>query len=481
VENMPGRLCKLFDHKCIRLEFVPDPNNSVKRKSEHIKNSVLAKKCLSLSVHFEAKKILLGTLSNNFYYQRFNDEQKGIINDSKDLSKQIGKKFGELKKFDIKNANGFNGELDRERLVNDIEVQLNSLPATVELWNGLDSESHKTSFDEILTGMKVAALRWQKHLIRAQNLEIANLKNSIKGLNLNKSAKDYLEIENKLIAKQDLKLREQLMDSKISEVLGSEKPSKTFMEIAKLTSQDADLKIIANEKGESFTDTSEQKNYIKNFYENLYKKDETKGTIEDFLGAEICNSELVKNSKLTEPETESLDRELKIEELDIAMLKSNFKSAAGSDKLSNNFIKTFRHIIRQPLYDVSKSGLENNDLPDAFMTADIKLIPKKGDLTQIKNWRPISLLSNLYKIVSRAINIRLKKIAPRILSRAQKGFCPNKYMHEVIINSIERINYCNDNNISGVMISADLSKAFDSVSHEFMEKCYDFYRFGPRI
>jgi Reverse transcriptase (RNA-dependent DNA polymerase) len=163
------------------------------------------------------------------------------------------------------------------------------------------------------------------------------------------------------------------------------------------------------------------------------------------------------------------------------MLKSNFKSAAGSDKLSNNFIKTFWNIIRQPLYDVSKSGLENNNLPDTFMTADIKLIPKKGDLTQIKNWRLISLLSNLYKIVSRAINIRLKKIAPRILSRAQKGFCPNKYMHEVIINSIERINYCNDNYISGVMISADLSKAFDSVSHEFMEKCYDFYRFGPRI
>jgi Reverse transcriptase (RNA-dependent DNA polymerase) len=115
------------------------------------------------------------------------------------------------------------------------------------------------------------------------------------------------------------------------------------------------------------------------------------------------------------------------------------------------------------------------------MSADIKLIPKKGDLSQIKNWRPISLLSNLYKIVSRAINARLKVIAPRILSRAQKGFCLNKYMHEVIINSTERINYCNENNITGVVISADLSKAFDSVSHDFMVKCYDFYRFGPRI
>jgi Reverse transcriptase (RNA-dependent DNA polymerase) len=32
-----------------------------------------------------------------------------------------------------------------------------------------------------------------------------------------------------------------------------------------------------------------------------------------------------------------------------------------------------------------------------------------------------------------------------------------------------------------VVVSADLSKAFDSVSHDFMVKCYNFYRFGPRI
>jgi Reverse transcriptase (RNA-dependent DNA polymerase) len=124
--------------------------------------------------------------------------------------------------------------------------------------------------------------------------------------------------------------------------------------------------------------------------------------------------------------------------------------------------------LRLPLFKVAKRGLENNDLPEFFLTADIKLIPKKGDLTQIQNWRPISLLSNLYKIISRAINGRLKKVAQRILSRAQKGFCPNKYMHEVIINSLEQIKYCNENQLEGVVVSADLSKAFDSVSHAFM-------------
>jgi hypothetical protein len=48
-------------------------------------------------------------------------------------------------------------------------------------------------------------------------------------------------------------------------------------------------------------------------------------------------------------------------------------------------------------------------MPDAFRTASIRLIPKKGNVSQIKNWRPISLLSNFYKIISRTVNNRLKR------------------------------------------------------------------------
>jgi hypothetical protein len=109
-----------------------------------------------------------------------------------------------------------------------------------------------------------------------------------------------------------------------------------------------------------------------------------------------------------------------------------------------------------------------------FATAQIKLIPKKGDCTKIKNWRPISLLSNFYKILSRAVNNRLKKVSDRILSRAQKGFTQTRQIHEVIINLSETINQCQRLNIKGAMVCVDQAKAFDSVDHEYMLKCSDF-------
>jgi hypothetical protein len=115
-------------------------------------------------------------------------------------------------------------------------------------------------------------------------------------------------------------------------------------------------------------------------------------------------------SKLKDNERIKLDRPLCVEELDKALDKANVKSAPGVDGFSYRFIKNFWEIYRYPLFSVAKEGLEQNSLPSFFKTAIIKLIPKKGDVSKIKNWRPISLLSNFYKIISRVINTRLQKL-----------------------------------------------------------------------
>jgi hypothetical protein len=125
--------------------------------------------------------------------------------------------------------------------------------------------------------------------------------------------------------------------------------------------------------------------------------------------------------------------------------------------------------------------LAEGTLIDSFATAQIRIIPKKGDTTKLKNWRPISLLSNFYKILSRAINNRLKTVVNRVLSRAQKGFTKSRQIQEVILNLDENINRCKNMNIKGAMICVDQSKAFDSVDHQYIEKVFRFFNFGGRF
>jgi hypothetical protein len=61
------------------------------------------------------------------------------------------------------------------------------------------------------------------------------------------------------------------------------------------------------------------------------------------------------------------------------------------------------------------------------------------------------------------------------LSRAQKGFTEGKYIQECLINVIETIKRCNDFNIPSFILAIDQAKAFDSVRHDFMRLCLEFF------
>jgi hypothetical protein len=163
------------------------------------------------------------------------------------------------------------------------------------------------------------------------------------------------------------------------------------------------------------------------YYEELFKKPDTDivdytNCVQNFLGPEITGSAIVQGSMLTEIERNSLDQPLTLEEIDKSMEKANFKSAPGMDGLSNIFLKKYWRFFRHALFNYATHCFEKNCLTPNFLSASIKLIPKKGEMSSLKNLRPISLLSNMYKIISRAINNRLNKVVNRICSRAQKGF-----------------------------------------------------------
>ena len=72
----------------------------------------------------------------------------------------------------------------------------------------------------------------------------------------------------------------------------------------------------------------------------------------------------------------------------------------------------------------------------------ISLIPKKDkDKKYLKNWRQISLLNNDYKIVTKALDLRLEKVLPTIISPNQTGYVKGRYIGESfrIVTDIEDI------------------------------------------
>ncbi len=294
---------------------------------------------------------------------------------------------------------------------------------------------------------------------------------------------EILECEAILNRQTDLELRAEIENLRNFEYLNDEKITPFSVSLAKGSTASASTDSICNQYGVPFQNPDDREKYVRDFYVNLYKippdqKPAPDGCIEEFLGEEICNSEIVKKSRITQEQREQLEREMTIEELDLSVAQGN-KSAAGMDGLSNCFKKKFWPLLRTPLHRYLLHCLRTGSLTHTFRTAKIKIIPKKGDTKKIGNWRPISLLSCLYKVASRALNNRLKKVRDTIFSRAQKGFTSERHIQEVLINVIEGIAHCKENNIPACILSIDQAKAFDSVSHSYKQRVFEFFGFGP--
>jgi hypothetical protein len=157
------------------------------------------------------------------------------------------------------------------------------------------------------------------------------------------------------------------------------------------------------------------------------------------------------------------------------------KSSPGQDGYSNVLIKKCWKFIRLPLLKYAHKCFEKGILTPNFRSAVIKLIPKKGDKARLKNWCPISLLSNVYKILSRAITSRLNTVNNRICSRAQKGYNKQRYVQEVLINVCETIQFCRSSGTRAGVLAVDMAKAFDSLDHRFITQVYKFFGLGENM
>ncbi len=252
-----------------------------------------------------------------------------------------------------------------------------------------------------------------------------NKKLSLFKLNFEQHFNEICELEQKLREINEIKINSILEKNSNFDTIHSERITPFFLKMAKGYQHESSMSDICNYEGEPFATPIDQKNFIRTHFANSYKKphtepDNLQGCIEQFLGDEILRHPLVQNLKLNDNERIRLEQGISREELDLALDGANSSSAAGIDGISTKFIKRYWDIFRVPLFKYARTVFEKGNLTRTFKTAIIKLIPKKGIATDVRKWRPISLLSCMYKILSRAVNNCLKSVVNRFTSRAQK-------------------------------------------------------------
>lgn len=104
-----------------------------------------------------------------------------------------------------------------------------------------------------------------------------------------------------------------------------------------------------------------------------------------------------------------------------------------------------------------------------FNTAFTTLLPKKQDATQVKDFRPISLIHSFAKLVAKIMANRLAPLLPSLVSTNQSAFVRGRRIHDnfMFVQQMVRLLHKNKKE-AHILLKLNISKAFDSVSWSFL-------------
>ena len=133
------------------------------------------------------------------------------------------------------------------------------------------------------------------------------------------------------------------------------------------------------------------------------------------------------------------------------ILPEMLKAACGDNVFAEMLLKLLHRVW------------EEKSVPKDWVDAILVPVPKKGDLTMCDNWRGISLLDVVGKVIARIINKRLQHLAEEMLPDSQCGFRKNRGCPDMIFTVRQLVEKTWEHKPRAFLIYIDLKKAYDSV------------------
>ena len=152
-------------------------------------------------------------------------------------------------------------------------------------------------------------------------------------------------------------------------------------------------------------------------------------------------------------------------ETQLAISEMEKGKAPGIDGLPVELYETNLNLIQIHLQPIL---FENKDLPKTLKRGIITLITKNNKTKHLKNWRPISLCCVDYKILTKILVTRLKRILKTTISGEQNCGIPHRTISSNLFAIRELINYTNDKKQKAFIIYIDQEKTFYKVDQNLL-------------
>ncbi|RVW72100.1 Rhodanese-like domain-containing protein 8, chloroplastic [Vitis vinifera] len=130
--------------------------------------------------------------------------------------------------------------------------------------------------------------------------------------------------------------------------------------------------------------------------------------------------------------------------------------------------------------EMFKEFHEHNTFVRSLNNTFLVLIPKKSGVEDLGDFRPISLLGGLYKLLAKVLANRLKKVIGKVVSSAQNAFVMGRQILDASLIANEVIDSWQKRKEKGLICKLDIEKAYDSINWNFLMKVFHKMGFGNK-
>ncbi|GJT85373.1 RNA-directed DNA polymerase, eukaryota, reverse transcriptase zinc-binding domain protein [Tanacetum coccineum] len=176
-----------------------------------------------------------------------------------------------------------------------------------------------------------------------------------------------------------------------------------------------------------------------------------------------------------------LEKYVSLEELKRAVWDCGMDKSPGPDGFTFGFYRRYWSLLEKDVIEAVSYFFQHGSFPKGGNSSFIALIPKSQNANMVKDFRPISLIGSLYKIIAKIMANRLVGVLEDIVSDVQSAFVAGRQILDgpFILNDL--IQWCKSKKKKQTMIfKVDFEKAFDSVRWDYLDEVLKKFGFGDR-
>ncbi len=163
-------------------------------------------------------------------------------------------------------------------------------------------------------------------------------------------------------------------------------------------------------------------------------------------------------------------KQLSVEDLTNVLNKMKTKKAAGPDKITNKLLKAAGYTIYESLLYIFNLVLVTGIFPEDLKQSRVTPIFKDGDKSECGNYRPISVISIIAKVLEMLISDQLALYLNdnNIIIKQQSGFRKRHSTETALLHTTDQYLLNMDKGVLNGVLFLDLKKAFDTVDHQIL-------------